>query len=202
MKKLPIQFYKRTDVLLIARELIGKVIVTSFDGQLTTGRIVETEAYVALTDKASHSFGGKRTARNEHMYAAAGISYVYICYGMHHLFNVVTNAKDIPDAVLIRAVEPIAGIDIMLKRTGKIKFDNTLTKGPGNAARALGISKEHSGLNLLKDHIYIAADKFAIDESMIGVSKRIGIDGAGEDAFLPYRFYLKGNRFVSGYPNK
>jgi len=202
MKKLPIQFYKRTDVLLIARELIGKVIVTSFDGQLTTGRIVETEAYVALTDKASHSFGGKRTARNEHMYAAAGISYVYICYGMHHLFNVVTNAKDVPDAVLIRAVEPITGIDIMLKRTGKIKFDNTLTKGPGNAARALGISKEHSGLNLLKDHIYIAADKFAIDESMIGVSKRIGIDGAGEDAFLPYRFYLKGNRFVSGYPNK
>ena len=146
MKKLPVQFYKRTDVVAIAKELFGKIIVTNFDGIITSGRIVETEAYIGLTDKASHSFGGKRTARNEHMYAAAGTAYVYICYGMHHLFNVVTNKKDIPDAVLIRAVEPIKGIDIMLKRTGKIKLDNTLTKGPGNVGKALGISKDHSGL--------------------------------------------------------
>ena len=202
MKKLPIQFYKRTDVLLIAKELIGKIIVTTFNGHTTSGRIVETEAYIGLTDKASHSYDGKRTARNEHMYAAAGIAYVYICYGMHHLFNVVTNAADIPDAVFIRAVEPIAGIDIMLKRTGKLKLDNTLTKGPGNAAKALGISKVHSAINLLKDEIYIADDALEIAETAIGISRRIGVESAGEAALLPYRFYVKGNRFISSYPNK
>jgi DNA-3-methyladenine glycosylase len=202
MKKLPIHFYMRTDVVAIAKELIGKIILTKFDGQLTSGRIVETEAYIALTDRASHSFGGKRTARNEHMYAAAATTYVYICYGMHHLFNVVTNAKGIPDAVLIRAVEPLAGTDIMLERTGKKKIDSSLTKGPGNAAKALGISKEHSGINLLKGDIYIADDGFFIEESLIGVSRRIGIEGSGDAALYPYRFYIKGNRFVSSYPNK
>jgi len=202
MKKLPIQFYEGTDVVLIAKELIGKIIVTKFNGLITSGRIVETEAYIGLTDKASHSFGGKRTARNEHMYAPAGIAYVYICYGMHHLFNIVSNAKDIPDAVLIRAVEPITGVDTMLKRTGKQKLDNTLTKGPGNAAKALGISKEHSGINLVKNEIYIADDGFKITETSIGISRRIGIESSGDAVLFPYRFYVKGNRFVSGYPNK
>ncbi|HNH23092.1 MAG TPA: DNA-3-methyladenine glycosylase, partial [Ferruginibacter sp.] len=103
MKKLPLQFYDRTDVIAIARELLGKIIVTRFDGLISSGRIVETEAYIGLTDRASHSFHGRRTPRNEHMYAAPGTAYVYICYGMHHLFNVVTNKKDVPDAVLIRA---------------------------------------------------------------------------------------------------
>ncbi len=202
MKKLPIQFYKRDDVVLIARELVGKIIVTNFNGEVTSGRIVETEAYIAITDRASHSYRGKRTARNEHMYAAAGTSYVYICYGMHHLFNVVTNKKDVPDAVLIRAVEPLSGIDIMLKRTGKIKLDNSLTKGPGNAAKALGISKINSGLNLLDNDIYLAHDKFKIIENAIGASPRIGVESSGEAALLPYRFYLKGNKYVSSYPNK
>ncbi|MEO7306875.1 MAG: DNA-3-methyladenine glycosylase [Ferruginibacter sp.] len=202
MKKLPIQFYVRTDVVLIAKELIGKIIVTNFNGVITSGRIVETEAYVALTDRASHSFGGKRTARNEHMYAPAGTAYVYICYGMHHLFNVVTNAKDIPDAVLIRAVEPITGIDTMLKRTGKIKPDHSLTKGPGNAAKALGISKINSGVYLRKEEIYIADDGFVIQQELIGISSRIGVESAGEAALLPYRFYVKGNKYVSSYPNK
>ncbi len=202
MKKLPIQFYQATDVVLIAKKLIGKIIVTNLNGHLTSGRIVETEAYIGLTDRASHSFGGKRTARNEHMYASAGVAYVYICYGMHHLFNIVSNAKDVPDAVLIRAVEPITGIDIMLKRTGKLKLDNTLTKGPGNAAKALGISKIHSGLDLMKDEIYIADDGFKITSASIGVSRRIGIESSGDAALLPYRFYVKGNPFISSYPNK
>ena len=202
MKKLPIQFYKRQDVVLIARELIGKIIVTNFDGIITSARIVETEAYIGLTDKASHSFGGKRTARNEHMYAPAGTAYVYICYGMHHLFNVVTNQKNIPDAVLIRAVEPITGVDIMLRRTGKIKPDNSLTKGPGNAAKALGISKHHSGVHLLKNEMYIADDGFEIEKNKIGKSRRIGVESSGDAALMPYRFYVKGNRFVSSYPNK
>jgi DNA-3-methyladenine glycosylase len=202
MKKLPTQFYEGTNVILIAKELIGKIIVTNFDGLITTGRIVETEAYIGLTDKASHSFNGKRTARNEHMYAAAGTAYVYICYGMHHLFNVVTNAAEIPDAVLIRAVEPLTGIDVMLKRTGRLKLDNTLTKGPGNAAKALGISKGHSGINLIKNEIYIAEDGFEIPVTEIGMSRRIGVESSGEAALLPYRFYVKANRFVSSYPNK
>lgn len=202
MKKLPIQFYKREDVILIAKELIGKIIVTDFDGCTTSGRIVETEAYIGLTDRASHSFGGRRTARNEHMYAAAGTAYVYICYGMHHLFNIVSNQKNIPDAVLIRAVEPLTGIDRMLKRTGKQKSDSSLTKGPGNAARALGISKDHSGISLLKNEIYIADDGFTPDQDLIGISSRIGIEGSGDAALKPYRFYIKGNRFVSGHPNK
>jgi len=206
MKKLGIQFYDREDVVAIAKELIGKIIVTKFDGVMTSGRIVETEAYIAITDKASHTFGGRRTARNEHMYGEPATSYVYICYGMHHLFNVVTNKKNIPDAVLIRAVEPLEGIPTMLLRTNKKTLDNTLTKGPGNAGKALGINKQHSGLNVLGDELFITADKaagyIAIDEKQIGSSKRIGVESAGAAALYPYRFYLKGNKYVSGYPNK
>lgn len=202
MKKLPIEFYKETNVIEAAKKLLGKIIVTNFNEELTSARIVETEAYVAISDKASHSFNGKRTLRNEHMYGNAGISYVYICYGMHHLFNVVTNKKDVPDAVLIRAAEPLAGIDIMLKRTCKIKLNNTLTKGPGNMSRALGISKQHSGIELTGSEIYICDDGFAVSKPLLGISKRIGIDGAVEAVDYPYRFYVKGNKYVSGYPNK
>ena len=202
MKKLRVQFYKGTDVVSIARQLIGKIIVTNFNGEITSGRIVETEAYIGLTDRASHSYGGKRTARNEHMYAAAGTAYVYICYGMHHLFNVVTTAKDIPDAVLIRALEPLTGIATMLKRTGKIKPGNSLTRGPGNAAKALGISKKHSGIHLTATELYIAEDGFEIPGTLIGASRRIGVESSGEAALKPYRFYVKGNQFVSSYPNK
>lgn len=202
MKKLSVEFYKRNDVILIAKELIGKIIITCFNNQITSGRIVETEAYIGLTDKASHSFGGKRTARNEYMYAAGGTAYVYICYGMHNLFNVVTNKKDIPDAVLIRAVEPLKGIDIMLERTGKLKPDNTLTKGPGNAAKALGISKIHSGINLRKQDICIVDDGSIIKPALIAASRRIGVESSGDASLKPYRFYVKGNPYVSSYPNK
>ena len=201
MKKLPIEFYNRKDVVQIAKDLIGKIIITKFGDLITSGRIVETEAYIGLTDKASHSFGGKRTARNEHMYAVPGTTYVYICYGMHHLFNVVTNKQDVPDAVLIRALEPLHGIDTMLKRTGKIKLDNTLTKGPGNVGKALGISKNHSGLSLLGNMILIGEDNWQI-ENRIGISKRIGVESAGPAAIYPYRFFVKGNKNVSRYPNK
>jgi DNA-3-methyladenine glycosylase len=202
MKKLPAEFYKRADVVTIAKELLGKILVTKFDGIITSGRIVETEAYIGHTDRASHAYNGKRTARNEHMYAAPGISYVYICYGMHHLFNVVTNEKNIPDAVLIRAVEPLRGIDTMLKRTGKIKLDATLTKGPGNVGKALGISKTHSGLNLRGNEIFIGDDATLFTGKEIGASKRIGVESAGDAALYEYRFFVRGNKFVSGYPNK
>lgn len=202
MKKLPLSFYKQHDVVQVARELLGKIVVSVIDEKITSGRIVETEAYVAFTDKASHSFGGKRTNRNEHMYAAAGTAYVYICYGMHQMLNVVTNKKGIPDAVLIRALEPMEGINIMLERTGKKMLDHTLTRGPGNLAKALGISKIHSGLMLTGNDIFICADNFDLNEHQIGSSGRIGIDSAGKDAKLPYRFYVRDNRFVSGSPAK
>jgi DNA-3-methyladenine glycosylase len=202
MKKLPIEFYKGDDVIQIARNLLGKILITKFDAKLTSGKIVETEAYIGLTDRASHSYNGKRTARNEHMYAGAGIAYVYICYGMHHLFNVVTNKKDMPDAVLIRAVEPLAGIDTMLQRTGKLKLDHTLTRGPGNVGRALGISKHHSGLNLMGNTVAIYDNNIKLNDNEIAASKRIGVEGAGDAAHYPYRFFIKGNKYVSGYPNK
>ena len=198
MRKVPLSFYDRKDVPVIARKLLGKIIVTHFDGQITSGRIVETEAYIGLVDKASHSFAGKRTARNEHMYSSPGTAYVYICYGMHQMMNIVTNKKEIPDAVLIRAVEPLEGIDIMLQRTGKKLLERTLTRGPGNVGKALGIFKRHSGLYLLDDEIYLLDDSYKISGGTIAVSKRIGVEGAGEDGLLPYRFYIKGNRFVSG----
>jgi len=202
MKKLPIEFYETDNVVQIARDLLGKILITKFDGITTSGKIVETEAYTGFTDRASHSYNGKRTARNEHMYAAPGISYVYICYGMHHLFNVVTNKKGIPDAVLIRAVEPLQGIDTMLQRTGKKKLDSTLTKGPGNVGKALGIAKVHSGLNLLGNKIFICDDNIVFHENEIGASKRIGVESAGAAAAYEYRFFVKGNKYVSGYPNK
>lgn len=202
MKKLSTRFYKRQNVPDIARELLGKIVVTNIGGVVTSGRIAETEAYVAHVDKASHSYNGKRTARNEHMYSHAGTVYIYICYGMHTMLNVVTNDKDVPDAVLIRALEPIEGIDEMLKRTNKKTFDNTLTKGPGNLAKAMGLTKSHSGLQFGDEAIDIYDDGFKLKEEEIGTSKRIGIDSAGEDAFLPYRFYIRGNKFVSGRPVK
>ena len=198
MKKLPLSFYARKDVVLIARELIGKIIITNFEGQVTLSRIVETEAYVGITDKASHSFGNRRTARNEHLYSSAGTAYVYICYGLHQMLNIVTNDTDVPDAVLIRAVEPISGVKIMLKRTGKKTLDRTLTRGPGNVGKALGIFKHHSGTHLLGDEIYLMDDRTKIASEHIGTSARIGVEGAGSDALLPYRFYIRGNKYVSG----
>ncbi len=198
MKKLSLDFYNRKDVVRIAKDLLGKIVVTRFNDQTTSGRIVETEAYVALTDKASHSFSGRRTSRNEHMYSPAGTAYVYICYGMHQMLNIVTNDEGIPDAILIRAIEPIEGINIMLQRTGKTHADYTLTKGPGNVGKALGIYKHHSGLLLLDNLISINEDGKMHNDEEIGISARIGVESAGPDALLPYRFYVKGNRFVSG----
>lgn len=165
--------------------------------KLTAARIVETEAYGGITDKASHAYGNRRTARTEIMYANGGVGYVYLCYGIHHLFNVVTNRSGVPHAVLIRAAEPITGIAEMLRRTGKQKLDNSLTSGPGNLTRALGISTAYNGISLTGETIYIAADNFIINTSEIIATTRIGVAYAGEDALLPYRFILKDNPFVS-----
>lgn len=200
MKKLELDFYGRENVLQIAEELMGKLLVTSKAGIITSGRIVECEAYAGAPDKASHAFGGRRTNRNEVMYGKAGVAYVYLCYGIHHLFNVVTNSETIPHAILIRSLEPVKGIQDMLLRTGKKQMDNTLTKGPGNVSKALGIQTVDSGTSLTGKTIFLADDSFAYSKKEIFASPRIGVDYAGEDALLPYRFYIKGNPFVSGKP--
>ena len=200
MKKLAFDFYNRENVLQIAEELLGKLLVTTKDGITTSGRIVECEAYAGAPDKASHAYGGRRTNRNEVMYGEAGVAYVYLCYGIHHLFNVVTHSKDIPHAILIRALEPVKGIKDMLLRTGKKQMDNTLTRGPGNLSRALGIYTTDSGSLLTGKKIFLADDGLVYSKKEIFTSPRIGVDYAGEDALLPYRFYIKGNPFVSGKP--
>jgi DNA-3-methyladenine glycosylase len=197
-KKLSAQFYVRNNVVQIAKELVGKILVTQLNGHITAGRIVETEAYNGIIDKASHAFGGRRTERTEVMYASGGVAYVYLCYGIHHLFNVVTNKKNIPQAVLIRAVEPLMGMDVMLKRTKKKKLDFTLTKGPGNVSKSFGIATKHSGADLLKDLIFIADDGFEVKTNEWTATTRIGVEYSGDDALLPYRFIIMNNRFVSG----
>ncbi len=198
MKKLGYDFYNREDVLTIAQELLGKVLVTKFNGAITSGRIVETEAYQGVTDRASHAYGGRRTNRTEIMFGKAGTAYVYLCYGIHHLFNVVTNKENTPHAILIRAIAPLNGIPHMLARTGRTKADYTLGKGPGNVSKALGINTQHTGTSLTGKELYIADDDFIVSPSAIGITKRIGVDYAGEDALLPYRFILKDSPYVSG----
>lgn len=198
IKKLDYSFYGRDDVVKIARELLGKLLITRFEEGLSSGRIVETEAYRGVADRASHAYGGRRTRRTEIMYGEGGTAYVYLCYGIHHLFNVVTNKKNVPHAILIRALEPVEGIPLMLQRTGKPRADHTLTRGPGNLSRALGLQTPHTGSSLAGEHIFIADDGYRVPKGSIGISPRIGVDYAAEDASLPYRFFIKGNPYVSG----
>ena len=197
MRKLPLSFYMGNDVVKIARDLLGKVLVTNWNDEYTSGRIVETEAYAGETDKASHASKG-RTARTDIMFNEGGRAYVYLCYGVHQMFNIVTNKEGTPDAVLIRAVEPIDGIDIMLKRTGKKKADETLTKGPGNVGKAFGFHTSQCGLLLNSDELFIADDGVKVSKSMIVTSPRIGVDYAGKHAEWHYRFFVKGSKYVSG----
>lgn len=205
MRKLTVDFYQRANVLQIAKELLGKILVTNWNGpdgyrEETSGRIVEVEAYNGVIDKASHASGGRRTNRNEIMYTDGGVAYVYLCYGIHHLFNVVTNKKETPHAILIRALEPLTGVDVMLERTGKKQLDVSLTRGPGNVSKALGILTKHTGESLMSNTLFIAEDDFVLQKKALASSPRIGVDYAGEDAKLPYRFFIKGNPFVSGKP--
>ena len=202
LKILNENFYQRKDVVKIANELLGKIIVTFFDDQLTAARITETEAYNGIVDKASHAYNNRRTKRTEIIYAGGGTAYVYLCYGIHHLFNIVTNAKDIPHAVLIRSAEPIIGVEVMLQRTNKKKLDNTLTTGPGNVSKALGIHTHHTGADLKSENFFIADDGFKLSKNKIIASPRIGVDYAAEDALLLYRFFIKENPYVSGKKTK
>jgi DNA-3-methyladenine glycosylase len=223
MHKLDKVFYDRAGVVAVARDLLGKVLVTEFGGRRTSGRIVETEAYNGVGDRASHAWSGRRTRRTEVMYGTGGTAYVYLIYGIHHLFNVVTNKKDIPHAVLVRALEPMEGIEVMRERFGRgrvneglktdearrgdganevLKPDYSLTRGPGNLSRALGLRTVHTGVSLLGDEIWIGDDGYRPKRSEIFAGPRIGVDYAGVDAGLPYRFYIKGSPYVSGRKTK
>lgn len=198
MEKLSLEFYLCNNVVKIAKELLGKILVTKIDGKKTSGRIVEVEAYNGISDRASHAYNNRRTNRTEIMYSNGGVSYVYLCYGIHYLFNVVTSKKDDPHAILIRALEPVSGIEEMLKRTGKKGIDFSLTRGPGNLSKALGITSMQNGLKLTGGMIYIMDDGVTFSNAEIISSARIGVDYAGKDALLPYRFYIKENPYVSG----
>src|ERR1051325_3241660 len=162
MKKLSLSFYLREDVVAIAKELLGKVLVTNWNDEFTSGRIVETEAYAGELDKASHASKG-RTERTEVMFGSGGRAYVYLCYGVHQMFNIVTAKEGVPHAILIRAVEPIEGTEIMLQRTGKKKWDETITSGPGKVGKAFGFHTSQCGLSLVSDELYIADDGFRLD---------------------------------------
>lgn len=194
---LPESFYNRDDVVKISRELLGKVLVTTFGGEVTSGMIVETEAYAGVTDKASHAHGGRRSARTEIMYRHGGTAYVYLCYGIHHLFNVVTNKQDVPHAILIRGLEPLEGIGTMLMRRGFDKMKPSLTAGPGALSQALGIHTMQSGSSLHGPDIYIEDRGIKISKSNIIAATRVGVAYAMDDALRPYRFYVKGNPYVS-----
>ena len=196
--KLPPSFYTRTDVVQITRDLLGKIVVTNFDETITAGRIVEAEAYNGPHDKAAHSFGNRRTKRTEVMYKEGGAAYVYLCYGIHQMFNIVTNVQDVPNAILIRALEPMIGTDTMLKRCNKTIHGNDLTRGPGNVAKALGLHTSNTGMSLQSDELYVADDGLRYKESEIATTTRIGVDYAGDDALLPYRFIVKNSKYTSG----
>ena len=188
--KLQQSFYLRDDVVGIARELLGKVVCTRIDSKLTTALITETEAYAGITDKASHAYGDRKTKRTEPMYGAGGMAYVYLCYGIHHLFNVVTNKKGIPHAILIRSGKPLSGISLMLERRRKSDPDKTLLGGPGSFAQALGIKTSDTGTGLSGDRIWIEDQAAEVADNKIVVGPRVGIDYAEEDAKRPYRFRL------------
>ena len=201
MKKLEREFYNR-DSIIVAKELLGKVLVHKIDGQRITAKIIETEAYMGIEDKAAHSYGGRRTSRVEVMYGSPGFSYIFLIYGMYCCFNIVTNEKEIPQAVLIRAVEPLEGTEWMAQRRFGKPFDELtksqrrgLTNGPGKLCGALSMNRSHNGIDLCGNDIYVEESKS--QNFSVVTTKRIGIDYAEEAKDYPWRFYIEGNEYVS-----
>lgn len=188
------QFYQQSNVVAVARKLLGKVLITRLNGEVTAGRIVETEAY-SYKERGCHAYNNKQTQRNEVMFAGGGVAYVYLCYGIHNLFNIVTNKTGKAEAVLIRALEPVAGEEIMLARMNTKKLDR-ITSGPGKLTRAFAIDRSLNGISLVNSEITIE-NATPINSKKIVATTRIGIDYAGTDALLPWRFYVKDNEWVS-----
>ncbi len=190
MKKISKEFYSENDVVSVSKSLLGKILCTRIDGYTTRVIITETEAYAGVTDKASHAYGNRRTKRTEPMFGPAGVAYIYLCYGIHHLFNVVTGKPGIPHAVLIRAGVPLEGVEKMLIRRRKKKVDRTLLAGPGSLAQALGITTKLTGTSLTGSNVWIEDHNLKLKKNQIQAGPRIGVGYAEEDAKRPYRFTI------------
>ena len=199
--KLALDYYLNPDVVAVARDLLGKYMFTCIDDKLTGGYIVETEAYNGIIDKASHAYGNRLTPRTKTMFEQGGIAYVYLCYGIHEMFNIVTAVQGQPHAVLVRAIEPVTGVEVMLERRKMTALKSNITSGPGSVAKAFGISRAINGFNLDGDVIWLEDKGITFNDEKVIVTKRVGVNYAGDDALLPYRFYIKGNIYVSK-PNK
>lgn len=201
MKKLNREFYNR-DSIVVAKELLGKVLVYENGGQKISAKIVETEAYMGIEDKAAHSYGGRRTPRVEVMYGGPGVAYIFLIYGLHCCFNIVTNEADIPQAVLIRAAEPVEGREYMAQRRFGTSYEQLtksqrkgLTNGPGKLCGALSIDRNVNGEDLCGNNLYL--EEGEDQEFSIVTTKRVGIDYSEEAKDYPWRFYIKDNEYVS-----
>lgn len=197
MPKLPYSFYLNDDVNALATQLLGKQLFTNVNGLITGGTIVETEAYMGVVDKASHAYGGRLTERTKTMYLEGGVCYVYLCYGIHNLINVVTASLNTPHAVLIRGIEPTTGIETMLSRRNMPVLKPNLTAGPGALSKALGIDRTMNGKDLTGDEIWIEDSNILFSPDQIVAVPRVGVAYAADHALLPWRYYVKGNKFVS-----
>lgn len=199
--KLPASYYHSADVVTLSKDLIGKYLVTCIDGITTGGYIVETEAYNGAMDRASHAFGNRLTPRTKTMFMQGGVAYVYLCYGIHEMFNIVVAEEGVPHAILVRAINPTEGLEAMQVRRNMQVLKPTITMGPGSVAKALGISRTINAFDLTGGTIWIEDRGLSFPHDSIAAVPRVGVDYAGEDALLPYRFYVKGNPYVSK-PNK
>jgi DNA-3-methyladenine glycosylase len=193
--KLDESFYQRTNVTAVAKDLLGKTLYTRIRGKITSGIIVETEAY-SHVEKGCHAYMNRKTKRNEVMFNAGGYAYVYLCYGIHNLFNVVTGVPNIGNAVLVRALEPVDGIPLMMERMNA-RTVSRITSGPGKLTKALDIDRSFNAKHLTGSDIWIGDEGIKVKKQQIVASKRIGIDYAGKDADLPWRYTILGNTWVS-----
>ncbi len=198
-KRLNQSYYQSSDVVSLARDLLGKVLVSNVDGHTTSGIIIEAEAYRAPDDRACHAYNDRRTTRTEVMFAAGGVAYIYVCYGIHHLFNVVTGVPGQAHAILIRALQPLEGLDIMLERRKMDRLEHKITRGPGALSAAMGFHASMSGQSLINNitSIYIEDRGIRIAGDDVVSGPRIGVESAGASALLPWRFYVRQNKFVS-----
>ncbi len=199
--KLPESYYLDTDVVKLSRDLIGKYLFSRLDGVVTGGYIVETEAYNGVIDKASHAYGNRLTPRTQTMFMQGGVAYVYLCYGIHEMLNIVTSVEGQPHAILIRAINPTIGLDIMQYRRNMAVIKPNITMGPGSVAKALGVSRKINGISLQSDTLWLEDQGLTFTDDEVAAVPRVGVDYAGDDALLPYRFYVKGNSYVSK-PNR
>ncbi|MBS4169164.1 DNA-3-methyladenine glycosylase [Parachlamydia sp. AcF125] len=195
--QLTLDYFQQEDVLKLGQDLLGKYLMTHMDGLLTGGQIVEVEVYRGPEDRASHAWNNRRTKRNAVMYEEGGACYVYWCYGIHALFNIVAHKKEVPHAILIRAIQPEIGVETMLERRKSSRLSRATAGGPGALTQALGITVKHNGLLLTGPFIWVEDRGVTVPLKEIVCSPRVGIDYAGEDALLPWRYRIKDNLWTS-----